>query len=659
MSDSATAARRSETTGWKIDFPYNLALLLLTAGYTLVYLRWYGTTALGMFPLLDGRETLALARRLAAGELGPEPFYAPALYPALLSVWLQAGFSDVLLPFAARGLNLACHVTSALCVAYTARRVWRSQRCGFAAGILWGINPVALHFAGDPLPVTLTTTLLLLGTCGAIRFPRGGGPHLGAVLICSLSWALAALTAAQAFLLIALAPLLAVSLINGAGNRIAALLVTLLVCGGVLAAFGYANYRISSEFRVTPWQITYDFWSANRPGGHGRFPDRFISVRIDDEPHALGRVEMEQAYREENPGQISSDYKVLESYWLAKSWNYIKNNAAAFSNHISDKFLYLLNNFEQFDNKTYAFQKQRSPWLAFNPVGWGLLLALAAAGLCLAWPRPVTRVVFLTLCIYVLGVLAFFVNAGARLPAASLLAVLAGWIGRPVMQLRNIERGNLITALVLTGVVILATFVPLSERERTATAVNDQILMARAATELSDYSAAVKFAEVAVSDHPHHPPALESLCLTRFRQWQSILPRRPQFNAMTSTLQACENAARLLESDHCAAVSAVYLWNTGNRDAALAVWYRLVDSGSEYTEPALQALIVTRQLRGQDDAWLNRMAPEQLSTPLLAALSLANDRSAREVLAERLPEKEIEKYLARLRAQYFMPAGHL
>jgi hypothetical protein len=36
----------------------------------------------------------------------------------------------------------------------------------------------------------------------------------------------------------------------------------------------------------------------------------------------------------------------------------------------------LLNNWEQYNNKTYAFHKALSPWLSWNPLCWGLLLVL-------------------------------------------------------------------------------------------------------------------------------------------------------------------------------------------------------------------------------------------------------------------------------------------
>jgi len=641
----------------KPHFPWNILLVVVTAAYAGVYLRWYGTTPLGLHPVLDGHEVLALAARIAGGELTREPFFTPPLYPALLSLWLKVGFDGTLLPTVARGLNLICHLISTLCVAYLASRVWQSQRCGFAAGLLWGLNPVALHFAGDPLPVNLAIALLLLGTCGAIQMTRATGARLGSVLACAYFWSLTSLTVPQGIVLLALCPLLALLVIDGRGNKFAATVLSIVVSIGVLTAFGYTNYKISGQFYVLPLQNTYDFWTANKPGSHGRYPERLVAAGSFSETVPTGRIESERRYAEENPARPTTDYAVINDYWRDQAWIYIRGSLTRFANHISDKFLYLVNNYEQFDNKTYSLHKQRSPWLAFNPLGWGLLLVLAGGGMCLAWSSLATRTIVLTLAFYSLGVLAFFVSARARVPLVPLLAVLGGWIGRPRVQINIAERRSVISALVTGIVLAIAAFMPLPEEQRTETVIFDHLIMARTAIDLGDYPLAVRAAEAAVEDKPNSALALETLCITRFRYWQSILPRHPAPAIMNTTLAACQNASRLLESQHAAYISAVYLWQQGNSTAARDIWYRLLDSTSEFTEQALQALIVTRQTRSKDDAWLNSIPRTDLSTPLLAALTLANDGPAREELAKRLPGKKRQQTLNELYTQFFTATG--
>ncbi len=40
----------------------------------------------------------------------------------------------------------------------------------------------------------------------------------------------------------------------------------------------------------------------------------------------------------------------------------------------------LLNNWEQYNNKTFEFHKERLPWLRWNPLCWGMLLVLGVVG---------------------------------------------------------------------------------------------------------------------------------------------------------------------------------------------------------------------------------------------------------------------------------------
>ena len=642
----------AKTAPARLYFPWNLLLFLVTAAYAAVYLQWYSATPLGLKPVLDGNEALLFARRIANGELGPDPFFTPPLYPALLSLALQAGLDDSLLPDLARAVNLSCHLISTLCVAYLARRVWRSRRCGFIAGLLWGLNPVALHFAGDPLPENLAICLLLVGTCGAAQMSRRVSHHLGGMFVCASSWSLAAITVPQGMALMFLAPILALVTGRGAGNKLAASLLAVTIAMATLIGLGYTNYKISGAFRILPLQNTFEFWDANRPGSHGRYPQRLVAAQSFDEPVQSARIESERLYAEQKPDYPTTNYMDIDRYWRQKIWEHIRNSSTQFANHLSNKILYLFNNYEQYDNKTYSLHKQRSPWLAFNPLCWGVLLVLAGAGVALAWRRRLTRVTVAVIAVYAISVVAFFVSARARIPLAPLLAVFSGWIGRPRYQFGRLKKRPLIIAGVTALVLGILTFAPLPENERLETVIFDHIIMARSAMELGDHLLAVRHSEAAVDKQPHSALALETLCLTRYRYWLHKLPEQAPVSVVRASLDACQNAVRLLESQHAALASANYLWYLGDREEALHIWYELADSSSEHTEPALQALIVTGQTRSKDDAWLNMLAHEDMSTPLLAALTLANNQSARTELAKRLTDAELKSQLDALRAQF-------
>ena len=88
----------------------------------------------------------------------------------------------------------------------------------------------------------------------------------------------------------------------------------------------------------------------------------------------------------------------------------------------------LLDNWEQYNNKTFAFHKARSPWLRWNPICWGALLVLGVAGaarLGAESPRA-ARALAAVAAAVAASILLFFVSARFRLPLAAVLAVLAG-----------------------------------------------------------------------------------------------------------------------------------------------------------------------------------------------------------------------------------------
>jgi len=619
-------------------------------------LRWYSGTVLGLYPVLDGREILALARAIANGDLPAEPFYRAPLYPAILAMMLKLGLPDPALVIGARTFNLVCHIVSTASVYLLGKRVWRSRRSAFVAGALWGLNPVALYFAGDPLDITFAITMMLVGTVAVSRLcDRKIKARYGSVIACALFWSLAALARPHFLSLVAICPLIMLVLIPETRHKFGGALLALLVCAMVLAGLGYANYRLSGDFRVTPWQGAYNFWAANRPGAHGRFYEQSMTVRAYDESTNTARVESERLYEDENPDHPTTDYRVLSDYWNARSWKYIREQPGRFINHLSSKFSYLINNFEQYNNKTYDLHKRLSPWLAYNPVCFGLLLALAAAGAFLGWRRPLTRLIVVCIAVYAAGVTLYFVSARFRLPLAPLLAVLSGWVTRPRWSFQHAgPRGRAVAATVAAITVGIASFLPLPEKERTETYVNDYLLMARAASQLQRHDDAVAFAEAAFRQDPAYRATSEMLCVTGFNRLLYRLPEKaPAESLLRDDLEHCQKAARELGSEQSARIAGIYFWRLGERDKAARIWHQLVDSSDEQRTAAVQAMILTATLRDRDVALITSVPYPARPPEWLMAQAMTGDELARRLLARNVSATEYHKTARVLRALFY------
>ncbi len=70
-----------------------LWIALASFGYAFLHFVWYWQAPFGISPVLDSRESLLLAEKIASGTLEKEPFYRAMLYPFLLSLLLKARFS--------------------------------------------------------------------------------------------------------------------------------------------------------------------------------------------------------------------------------------------------------------------------------------------------------------------------------------------------------------------------------------------------------------------------------------------------------------------------------------------------------------------------------------------------------------------------------------
>jgi len=276
-----------------------LAVVGITLAYTFAHLAWYGTTPMGAFPVLDGREILDLAGHIANGTVPPEPFYRAPLYSALLALISKLGAPPSFLPDAARLLNLLAHCISTVLVFELARRMWQKSVAGLLAGALYGLYPVAIHFASDPLDVSLGTALALLGTLAAwLAWERRS---VALAFAAAFSIALAAL-ARPNFLLCLPALFLWLGLIVWRDKSHARLLLGATAgVALVFAAMGIINLRVGGEFRILPWQGSHSFWDGNGPNANGLFYTHSIQLTNAQAGQNPSRAEAELIYCQDRP----------------------------------------------------------------------------------------------------------------------------------------------------------------------------------------------------------------------------------------------------------------------------------------------------------------------------------------------------------------------
>ncbi|MCC6592255.1 MAG: hypothetical protein IT479_03185 [Xanthomonadales bacterium] len=572
-----------------------LALLGTTVLYAAAHLAWYGGTPLGGFPVLDGREMLELARAIASGELAREPFYRAPLYPALLAIFIRLGVPDGLLPDAARLLNLVAHLSSCLLVFELARRTWADLRAGLLAGLLYACYPVALHFAGDPLDITLATALALAATLCAWNSA------------CSLSaaqaWAAASLYALAAlarpnFLMCIPALLLWLAWI-GSHERGAWRLLPAAATGAmcVLLVMGGVNRAVGGEFRWLPWQGSHGLWDANGPGANGLFYSHSVAIPDLAPGSNPARAEAEILYCRDRPCSGPIDIDEFSAYWSGRMREHAMTHPREVLGILAGKVWYLVNNYEQYNNKTYWFHKARAPWLRWNPLCWALLLALAAGALWLPMQARARALLLLVIGAYATSLLLYFVSARFRLPLAPLLCVLSGgwmpllarWRNAPSMAVRRLS-GALATA----AAVALVAGIPAPTHLREGTVVEDWVLLASASLHAGDWRAAEDWARKVIARTPRRTAAEALICAARLHAWEDApTADRPPRVWLEESLSWCAASAR--GSHRAAYNSAFFLAGLCRHAEAHRVWLGLRDSRliGELARNALAATVGT------------------------------------------------------------------
>lgn len=633
-------------------------LLLLAGLYALAQLSWYASTALGRAPVLDGRELIHLARLWVAGELPQEPIYRAMGYPGVLAIGLALGWPESALPSWARMVNALALAITAASAWGLALRIWGGRQAAHLAAILVLLYPVSLHFAGDPLDTTVGMALFTAGVCAAAWFWDAAPGRGRWAVLATLSLALAFVFRPHYLLpLLAWLGLLGVGVARRAVDRptwLAAVALAGAVLGGQIAW----NHALSQRWVLLPWQGGYDFYAANGPEANGLYFRQTIAPRAQGVIANPTRFEAEYRYAEAT-GKPAADGLEVARYWRQRALDYIRAQPLDWLRLMGVKVFHLLNDHEPYNNKTYAFHQERSPWLRYNPLSWGVLLSLGLLACCLAcratpspteerfW-HPLIPVAVLAAA-YGTGVLMFYVSDRFRVPLAPLLAVAAAGVA----QVRGTEWRWHGRRCALALPLLVPVWWPVPESFARITEIEDRLLIARAHSDLGENRAAESWARLALELDPNRPTAWAIVCLARFNALFVGLPASVPSEAAWTELEAtCARAAPV--SDVSAFVAAVTWWRRGEHERAVRRWAELTGGAQVAQRPALAAL----SLAGLTDAELLGSLPIAEPPDLLDHARVhGGDRRVRAALAARLGPGELELGLARLRTLFAVAAA--
>ncbi|MCZ6671567.1 MAG: hypothetical protein O7C75_01370 [Verrucomicrobia bacterium] len=544
----------------------------------LVHQLWYSATPLGIDPVLDGRQNLLTAERILNGESFEDPFHRAPLYPYLLALLQKVNVFGLALPSLVRWLNGLAVLATTLMAARLAWLIWWRRYAVWITGLLVGLNPVVIFFAGDPLDITLATTCLTAATFILfLGYKSRDFPWihwLGGGLVMGLGMAMRS----HLLLLGILWPVLAgmATMRNRDTCKLSYILAA--ACIGVVGPIvsflgvGFANKAVADEFRITPWGGAYLLWAGNGPMNNGRYYAQSVRVEFDGEYENPTKYESIYQYQQLTGKQPPFEVDEMNSYFMGETFKQIFQDPVTWIRLMFRKAYSLVHNYEQYDNKTFSLHKSFSPYLRINPIGWGFLITLGTLGAgVLCFSRKTTFWGLMVLIFfYSVMILATFTANRYRVPLIPLLAVLAGGVPKLYYRRDQFSQRGIVTISLLGVAATILTFFPLAGIAEKDTYQADYGLLANAAHRQGFDEDAIYWAELALVFDSGRDDLLEVAALSRFNHWFTHPNNTPSEKKARDLLEELEILNR--NSPSLAYARGVYLWKLGDQSNACFLW---------------------------------------------------------------------------------------
>ncbi|MBM3315299.1 hypothetical protein FJY71_05600, partial [candidate division WOR-3 bacterium] len=381
----------------------------------LLYLRVYAArVAFFSHPTGDSAIYLELAGRVATGA-GPSGSYRAPAYQYLLALPLKLGQGRLAWVYLCQVLMNA----GTLVLVYLLGRRLAGRVAGTAALVLAGLSAPLWFYASKVVSATPVVLLVALGALLVLsgrwwRWPAAG-LAFGAAALCWPGSILVALGVAGMGLLLG----------QASWRR-----VGLLAAGGLLAVAPVTvrNAAAMRDFVPISANGGFTFYQGNNRLALGTLaqpPEMY-------EPGPDGTVRTgvgEQEAFDSGYAATALNRPVRRSaaswFWTGRALAWMRRHPADYLRLLGRKLVLAFSDYDSATEYDLAMERELVWPLRLGFVGFGLLLALAAAGLVLAGSRrlwPAYGVVAGTL----LALLVFYVNGRYRLAMVPALAVLGG-----------------------------------------------------------------------------------------------------------------------------------------------------------------------------------------------------------------------------------------
>ena len=404
------------------------------------------------FPLVDAKTYVQAATAMALGHWSGDgqPFWQPPLYPHFLGVLFAFFEPDFTLP---RLVQAALGATICLLIYWLGRQVFSAKVAWCSAGLAVFYGPF-IFFEGELLP-PVVAILLNLSALLALLWAIEG--QLRRLLLPGLLLGLSALCVANILLFVPVAAGWIFHTCRDLPMRQRLLRPAVMLLGVVLtvAPVSLRNYIVGDDLVLISSNAGLNFYIGNNPHYHE-------TVAIQPGPAWLDLTS--RPHVEAGAKKPSAQ----SHFFLAQSWDFIRNQPAAFLQLQLYKLYLFWNGDEIGRNQALYFARQYSSvlqillWKYGLAFPFGLLAPLALTGIALGWRgrilhRPRILLLGLFTATYILSVVAFFISARYRLPVIPPLLLFASYGGWELYELwRQRAYNGLIAGCSITVACLVA-----------------------------------------------------------------------------------------------------------------------------------------------------------------------------------------------------------
>ncbi|OQW95750.1 MAG: hypothetical protein BWK77_06925 [Verrucomicrobia bacterium A1] len=454
-------------------------------------------------PIVDAQTYDQQARDFAAGKAAPRvPFWQPPLYPYALGL-VYAATSDSI--FAAKLVQSMLGVATCLLTVLVARRLF-SGGVAVAAGLITALYGPLVFYNAQLLPAGLAALLIL---AAFLLFLRAlDAPTPGRWLRCGVVAGLAALTVANAIVLVLLAAVWVVFRGPRRGS-------VLLLLGAVIAVAPVTirNYLVAGEFVPISTNAGINLFIGNNENAW-----QTMAIRPGTDWSDLERMPLRDGVRSAS---------VASAYFMKKVARYAVAHPGDFARDLLRKTRWFVNarelprNTDLYVHASYSRALRALAWRA-GPFAFpfGVVAPLALLGLVTACRRgnPAPRLAAGFVILYSLSVILFFVASRYRVVLAPFFAMFAAggaaWLWTQRKSPRALALGIVVVAV---GVAAANTTVRVPTDGVNFAAETHLFLGVRAAEEGDVALAAAEYAK-ALELEPGYPEAYN--CIGNLRRAQ-------------------------------------------------------------------------------------------------------------------------------------------